>query len=389
MDLVVVNPAVPRDSEYVSMARTAGVRLATEIGLFAERCPARVCGITGSNGKSTTVSLLAAMAEAAGRPYRLGGNIGVSLLAELAALTPEHLVILELSSFQLEWLDEMGWSPDIAAVLNILPNHLDRHGTIENYAAAKAAIFDHQSPDDSAVLVYDDPGARALADRVKGRLVWAGTGFTGDGVTRDGKDIVEVRDESRTVIASLDSLSIPGGHNALNAIAAAACAREMGIAPDTIERGIASFRGIPHRLELVGKCRGVRFFNDSKATTPDAAAAGITGFDGNVVPILGGSDKGVSFDGMARRIAGNVRWAALIGVTAPQIASSLAAAGIPYERFSSFEDAFRGCVSHAAAGDVVLLSPACASYDMFPNYEARGALFRTLANDHIRSCNGG
>lgn len=387
-DLVVVNPAVPRESEYVAIARNAGARLATEIGLFAERCPAPVCGITGSNGKSTTVSLLAAMAVAAGRPHCLGGNIGVSLLAELDSLTPEHLVILELSSFQLEWLGEMGWSPHIAAVLNILPNHLDRHGTLENYAAAKAGILEHQSAGDSAVIVHDDPGARAMERLVRGRLVRAGSGFSGDGVTSGGSDIVEIRGGARTVIGSLDHLQVPGAHNRVNALAAAACAREADIWPAGIDGGIASFRGLPHRLELVGECRGVRFFNDSKATTPDAAAAGITAFDGNVIPILGGSDKGVSFDRMARGIAGNVHWAALIGVTAPQLAASLAAAGIGCERFASFEDAFRGCVARARAGDVVLLSPACASYDMFPDYEARGALFRELAAAHIRACGG-
>jgi UDP-N-acetylmuramoylalanine--D-glutamate ligase len=382
-DLVVVSPAVPRNSEYVLAAREAGIPLRTEIGLFVERCPAPICGVTGSNGKTTTVSMLESILRNTGQPFHVGGNIGRSLLNELPEISPNDRIVLELSSFQIEWLDEMEWSPHVAAILNIMPNHLDRHGSFEEYRDVKGKILDHQHPGDIAVLLRDDSGSAGMERRAKGSILWAGTDLPGAGVTLEKGWITERTAAKTKNIFDSGKLLIPGKHNILNALAASACALAMGVVPAKIARGLSDFRGVPHRLQLVGEKEGVRFFNDSKATTPEAAEAGISAFDSRVIPILGGYDKGVSFDKMARGMAGKIRWAALIGITAPQIGKSLESAGMDSTVYNSLEDAFSACVHRAQPGDVVLLSPGCASYDMFNNYEERGEVFRKLVRKHI------
>lgn len=384
-DMVVVSPAVPRDSEFVMAARAAGAVLTTELGLFVERCPAGICGVTGSNGKTTTVSMLKSILEHTGERYFVGGNIGGSLLTELDRIAPGDRVVIEISSFQLEWLDELSWSPRIAAILNIMPNHLDRHGTFENYRDAKAVILTHQKPDDTTVLVRDDPGSAGMQGRVWGTLVWAGTILDGDGVTVEEGWIVDRRRNRAVRICELSRLLVPGKHNVLNALAASACALELGIGHSVIGAGLASFRGVPHRLEYLGERSGVLFFNDSKATTPEAAAAAVASFGQPVIPILGGYDKGMSFEAMTGNMAGRVRWAALIGETAERIEKELQRAGIPSKRFQSLAEAFNGCMEHACQGDIVVLSPGCASYDMFNNYEERGGLFREIVKRYIES----
>jgi len=387
-DLVVVSPAVPRDSEYVEAARRNGVPLQTEIGLFVERCPAPLCGVTGSVGKTTTVSMLGSILEHSGRPHHVGGNIGGSLLPALPEISEDDVVVLELSSFQLEWLAEMSWSPHIAAVLNILPNHLDRHGTMENYLEAKAAILEHQDTRDYAVLVRDDPGSRSLSGRTRARLVWVGTALDSPGVTLLDGWMVERGEGGAVPLCEVGRLAVPGKHMVADAMTAAACARVMGIGADAIAGGLASFRGLPHRLEKVGGCGGVTFYNDSKATTPEAAAAAVEAFDAPVVAILGGYDKGAPFEEMAERMAGRVKWAALIGRTAPRISAALDGVGVEHAVFPSLEEAFAGCVARAREGDIVLLSPGCASYDMFANFEERGEAFRRLVEGHVGSCSG-
>lgn len=380
-DLVVVSPAVPRNSKYLLAARTAGVPLHTEIGLFVERCPAAVCGVTGSNGKTTTVSMIGEILARSGLPHHVGGNIGKSLLAEIPRISPDDRVVLELSSFQIEWLDELRWSPRIAAILNIMPNHLDRHGTFGEYAEAKARLLDHQGPDGITILNADDPSSNALQWRARERILRFGTAFSGEGVTLEDGWIVRRSGGVTGRIYEAARLLVPGGHNVQNALAATACALSMDVEPEHIAAGLGDFRGVPHRLELVGEVDGVRYFNDSKATTPEAATVGITAFDCPVLPILGGYDKGVSFDDMAGTVAGRIRWAALIGVTAPVIRDSLKTAGVDSTTFGSFPEAFAACADRAKPGDVVLLSPGCASYDMFNNYEERGEAFRELVRE--------
>ncbi|MCD6308374.1 MAG: UDP-N-acetylmuramoyl-L-alanine--D-glutamate ligase, partial [Candidatus Latescibacteria bacterium] len=311
--VVVVNPAVPRESPYIAAARRSGAVLTTEIGLFAERSPAPVSGVTGSNGKSTTVSMIQSILDHSNRRYWVGGNLGGSLLPDIGAMTANDIVVLELSSFQLEWLREIGWSPHIAAILNIIPNHLDRHGTLKSYISAKASILDKQKSSDIAVLVRDEPGSRSMLDRVRGRVVWAGCDLDLRGVSLERGVIVERGWLKRTPIIDTRRLRVPGRQNAVDAMVAAACALNMDIDIDAIRYGLADFHGLPHRLEHLGEKKGVAFYNDSKSTTPESAATAVEAFGSPVIPILGGYDKGVDFDEMAGRMAGRVPWAALIG----------------------------------------------------------------------------
>jgi len=383
-DLVVASPAVDRESPYLKAARAAGVTLATEIGLFVTNCPSRICGITGSNGKTTTVSMTGAILSASGRTSWIGGNIGGSLLASLDRMIPDDIVVLEISSFQLEWLDELKWSPLVAAILNLSPNHLDRHRTFEKYRTAKGALLAHQSPGDTAILVKDPPGSAMYRDSVRSRLLWVGTENEDDGVTLDGGWIARRSGGTLTRIVESRLIGVPGKHNVLNAMSASACALALGIDHTSIVSGLSSFKGVPHRLQLVGERDGVRFYNDSKATTPESTVMAVTSFDGRVIPILGGYDKEVSFDRMAEQIGDKVNWAALIGTTAKKIEAALTRAGVASQILPSLEDAFRACVRRAQPGNVVLLSPGCASYDMFSDFEERGERFIELVEEHIR-----
>lgn len=382
-DMVVVSPAVPRESPYILAARGKNIPLKTEIGLFLERCPAPVCAVTGSNGKTTTVSMLGAILDHDGRAHWTGGNIGGSLLSVLPRINDRDMVVLELSSFQLEWLRDMKWHPHIAVVLNVKPNHLDRHGTFEAYLAAKRAIVEFQHTTDIAVLFRNDPGSSSMSQMTRAAVRWIGEDLDVYGYSLSGGTMYYQGNKTFTPLIDMSVLKVPGRHMAVNAMAASVCAIEMGVRPQTITEALAGFRGLPHRLELVGERDGVRFFNDSKATTPEAASAGIGAFDCPVCVILGGYDKHVAFDGMAKSIAGRVKIAALIGETAPQIASALDSAGVPYQIFGDFESAFNACKDAACRDDIVLLSPGCASYDMFANYEERGDMFRRFVTAHI------
>ena len=382
-DMVVVNPAVPMDSPFVKMARRYRRKLITEIGLFVERCPATVCGVTGSNGKSTTVSMLQSILESSGKRHWVGGNIGGSLLSDLSSIKPDDIVVLELSSFQLEWLRELKWSPHIAAVLNVMPNHLDRHGSFENYIEAKTAILDFQETIHRAVLIRDDPVTRSLSMRARAKIIWVGADLAIPGISLVDGVIERSRYREHKPIIEAGRLRVPGSHMVMNAMAASACAVAMKLDPEIIGRGLASFRGLPHRLEFVGESKGIRFYNDSKATTPEAAAAGVLAFDAPVIPILGGYDKKVQFRDMARSMKGRVKRAALIGDTAPLIADALEEENIEFNVFDSLIEAYKGAVRHAKSGDVVLLSPGCASYDMFANFEERGDTFKEFVNEFV------
>ncbi|MFC1551221.1 UDP-N-acetylmuramoyl-L-alanine--D-glutamate ligase [Candidatus Latescibacterota bacterium] len=386
-DIVIASPAVPIESSYLAAAADSGAELTTEIGLFVEFCPSLMCGITGSNGKTTTVSMLRSILEHFGRTFYTGGNIGGSLLSDLTEMTAGDIVVLELSSFQLEWLDTMKWSPNIAAVLNLTPNHIDRHGSFEKYSRAKRVILKYQKTTDTAVLVSDDPGSKSFEDNVLGKCVRVGTGFEGDGVTIEDEWISSRSGQSFERIFNTQELLIPGKHNILNAMTATACAKIMGIDSAAISKGLSAFKGIPHRLEFICGHNGVKFYNDSKATTPEAAAAAVNAFDTNVIPIFGGYDKGVAFDGMAQAIADTIGWAAVIGATSAKISGALEKEGVAFSVFGSLEEAFEECVKRAKAGDVILLSPGCASYDMFSDYENRGDIFKSLVRKHCADRN--
>jgi len=383
-DLVVVSPAVPSDSPFLALARQRDVPLESEMALFFRYCRAPILGITGSSGKSTTTALTHAMlANWLGPRAWLGGNIGRSLLEDLDAIAPDHLVVLELSSFQLQDLDRLARSPHISVVTNLAPNHLDRHKDLAEYIAAKKTILRHQRHGDFAILNADDPEVATWGHGLKGRTVFFSlrTPLQQDACVQNGQ-IVIADAEGTHIVCPASELRLPGQHNLANALAATAAAWLAGARQDAIAHALRTFPGLEHRLEFVAEIRGVRYFNDSKATTPEASSIALRAFDAPIVLIAGGHDKGAPFDAFAAECAQRAKHVVLIGKTAQRIASLIEAnrrgdsplLTIP----SSFADAVAAAKAAAAPGDIVLLSPACASYDMFRNYEDRGNQFKSL-----------
>jgi UDP-N-acetylmuramoylalanine--D-glutamate ligase len=352
---VYASPGVPWESEPLAAARAAGLTVSSEIDLFLRLCPATVIGVTGTNGKTTTTALIGSVLRQGSRPVLVGGNIGETVLDRLDELTPEHLVALELSSFQLESCAR----PRVHAgvVLNVTPDHLDRHGTMAAYTAAKARLLRFQEPDDHAVLNGLDPVCRELAALTPARVTWF--------------------DEHRPV----PRVPLPGRHNELNALAAAAVGRLVGLSDAAIEAGVGGFAGVEHRLELVGEWGEVRWYNDSKATNPDAGLVGLRAFEGvPVVLIAGGYGGGFELGEWLSAVRERTRAVVLVGASADELAERLA--GHPTRRAGSLAEAVELAGGLAEPGGVVLLSPAYKSFDMFASYEDRGRRFKAAVRSH-------
>jgi UDP-N-acetylmuramoylalanine--D-glutamate ligase len=386
-DVVFVNPAVPPSSPYLQLARQHGVPLDSEINLFVRECRGRTVGITGSVGKSTTTALLGSILHRHDPRTLVGGNIGGSLLAHLPEITPDTPVVLELSSFQLEQLAWQHYSPPLAVVLNLAPNHLDRHGTMAAYQHAKASILAFQTLEHTAILNRDDALVRRMASAGQGqRLYYSLENVLPEGVCRDRDTLVLARGGQRTVLCRQSDLMLRGAHNLSNAAAAAAAAAILGVPPSTIAAGLQGFHGLPHRLEAVATKHGITYYNDSKATTPLSTMRALEAFDAPVILLAGGYDKGTPFDELGRVIRRHARIALLYGKTAGKLeraiveANDTSADGPPTRvlELPNLDAAFAQAVTLAVPGDTVLLSPACASYDQFPHYEARGDHFRRL-----------
>jgi UDP-N-acetylmuramoylalanine--D-glutamate ligase len=376
-DFVVVSPGVPLDSPQLAAARRAGVPIIGELELGWRATEAETVAITGTNGKTTTTALTGALLAAAGRRVLVAGNIGTPLAAHAVGFPADGLLVCEVSSFQLETTDT--FRPRVAAVLNVTPDHLDRHGTVEAYADVKARIFANQTGADCAVLNADDPGAAALAPRTRAEVVWFSRRQSlADGVVvRDGA-IAAVRGGHATPICPVAEVPLRGAHNVENVLAATACALRLGIAPAAVRRAIGRFRAVAHRIEFVRALDGVQYYNDSKGTNVASTVKALESFPERIVLIAGGKGKGQDFGPLAAAARGRVAHAVLIGEDAPKIAAALAPAGIPVIRSGSLAAAVDAARAAAAAGDVVLLSPACASFDMFDNYEHRGDVFRAI-----------
>ncbi len=357
-DLLVVNPAIPKEMPLLISAAAMGVERTSEINLFLERCPTSVVGITGTVGKSTTTAMIGQVLSTE-KCVHVGGNIGISLLEKLQQIQPDDIVVLELSSFQLEDLPIIGISPHIALVTNIAPNHLDRHGTIENYAEAKKNIFRFQSAGDVLIL---NSTCGALAN-------WP----------EDAPGWVEYFDPR----AEPFELTMPGAHNQANAQAAWAVARQFDIERGNATEALRDFGALPHRLQFVCETGGVKYYNDSKCTTPEGAIVAMEAFDARTaVIIVGGYDKGVSFDALGAALAARAKTVIALGDTRRKIIEAVEKhrnedAPVVCEA-GSLAEAVTLAKGETAEGDTILLSPACASYDIFKNYEQRGDAFAEL-----------
>lgn len=387
-DMLVVNPAVPDDSRFLQIACDNNVHIDSELNIFFRLVPAPVIGITGSNGKSTTTSLLGEMLKEAGIKTWVGGNIGISLLEHLDEIKPDDVVVLEISSFQLEILSRIEMSPHISIVTNIAPNHLDRHKTMGNYIDAKKAIIHYQKEDDYTILNYDDPTLREWEGECKGHILWfSATKELENGAFLKNSEIIINHNSKRNVIPCPTQTNIKGIHNRQNIMAASYAAIVMHADVGPIKNAIAGFTGLEHRLEYVNTIKEVQYYNDSKATTPEAAIAGIKAFDSPTILIAGGYNKKVSLSQFARECVKDTKYVILIGETANNIQELIQ--GVKGEKAepevyvaTSLGESVRKAYEIAEAGDVVLLSPACASYGMFTNYEERGKKFKELVG-HI------
>lgn len=383
-DMIIVNPAVPKESRFLRIARDNHVPLDTEINIFFQLCPAPVIGITGSNGKSTTTTLTGKILQQTQRTTWVGGNIGKSLLLHLEEIKPSDIVVLELSSFQLEELHNAKTSPGISIVTNISPNHLDRYSGMDDYIQAKKGIVLYQKPGDYAILNYDDPELRTWEKECKSAVLWysAKDTLTEGASVKNDTVVLSVKGETIT-IPCISRIKIPGVHNLQNILAASLAAYLAGAGKQHIEEVVTTFPGLEHRLEFIREVNGIRYYNDSKATTPESAMAAITAFRTPVILIAGGYDKGSSFEKFAEVCARHTRAVVLIGKTTNKIKELILQKKAQKETPSiltpdTFREAFLQANTLAKAGDVVLLSPACASYDMFMNYEERGRQFKDM-----------
>lgn len=350
-DVIVVNPAVPFDDPLIARARARGKEIVTEIGLTLRRLAGPVVAVTGTNGKSTTVALIAAMLESSGVPAALGGNIGRPLLNErLAAGT---VAVLELSSFQLEWLEHDEFAPVAAVVTNVTGDHFDRHPTRAHYVRAKRRLVEAVPESGAVILREEDEDCRAFAGHARGRVVWFG--------------------EGRPPPIPLTGLRLAGRHNAANAAAAAHAALAAGAEPEGCRRAVAQFAPLPHRLQRLSEQDGVEYVDDSVSTTPEATAAAVDAYARPVILLTGGRDKGLDWDPLLRAAA-RAKAVVAYGETGPALHRAL-----PQSHLSpDFDRAVRLAREIAGPGDLVLLSPGFASYDEFAGFDARGARFREL-----------
>lgn len=382
-DLVIVSPGVPADIPPLVQARAAGVEVIGELELAWRFARAPVVAVTGTNGKTTTTALIGEIFRTAGRRTLVAGNIGTPFSTAVEDFGSEDVIVLEVSSFQLEAAPT--FRPHVALVLNITPDHLDRHGSMEAYIAAKARIFANQGPDDRTILNADDPPTAALAARCPGQVIFFSRRHRLDqGIfVHRGEIVVNGGDpDGLQAVCPVDALRIPGAHNLENALAAVGAAWAMGVPVPAIARGLQAFQGVPHRLELVGVVGGVRYINDSKGTNPDASIKALEAFTEPIVLIAGGRNKGNDFRPFAARFRDKVRALVVLGEAADEIARAAAEAGLREIRSApDLPSAVRAAANLARPGDIVLLSPACASWDMFRNYEERGDLFRMVVKE--------
>jgi len=374
-DLIVVSPGVPTKLAALELARAEGIPVWSEIELAWRFLRGKLVAITGSNGKTTTTSLVAHILKTAGIPTLVGGNIGVPLLALVESSTDSTVTVAEISSFQLETIE--AFRPEIGVLLNLTPDHLDRHASFEEYAAAKMRMFANQLERDAAVLNADDPEVtRRMPSRA--HIYWfSRQKRVAEGAFLKDDQIIFRHDGTETPLARREEIPLRGEHNVENVLAACAAAYLAGAEPAAIAGGVKTFRGVEHRLEFVAEVGGIAFYNDSKATNVDATLKAIEAFSGPLLVILGGKDKGSPYTPLIEPLRGRARLVLLIGAAAEKIAADLGDA-VPLERAGNMDRAVRIAFEHAKPGDIVLLAPACSSFDQFENYEHRGRAFKEI-----------
>lgn len=367
---IVVSPGVPPDIPQIQAARVKGVPIVSELEVASRYLQGSVIAITGSNGKTTTTALVGEILRAAGQTVQVGGNIGTAMCGLVETSTPATINVIEVSSFQLDGI--RSFRPNAAAVLNVTPDHLDRYAGFSEYRMSKFRIFENQGEGDVAILNKDDsqvvPPPVPLRSKIRyfsrKETLRVGASRIGPSLCLNGEPVMPVSD-----------LRLRGEHNIENVLAAMAIVDGYGVTVGTIAGAIREFRGVEHRLEFVRDVAGVGYFNDSKATNVDSSIKAVNSFASNVIIILGGRDKGAPYEPLVSAMRGRVKHVLLLGEAAERIASAVGSA-IPSSRVASLEKAVHESAKLATSGDVVLLSPACASYDMFENYEHRGRVFK-------------
>ena len=377
-DLIVVSPGVPLNTPEIVQVKGFGLPVIGEVELAARYLKGKVLAITGSNGKTTTTSLCGEILAAGGLTVAVGGNIGLPVIALVDDSTDSGWSVLEVSSFQLETTDK--FRPDIAVILNITPDHLDRHGSFGNYVAAKERIFARQTADDALVLNWDDPVTRDSAGRASSRVFW----FSRSAAVERGcyvaaGEIVFKASEGAATepVVSIAAIPLKGAHNVENVLAAVCAARLAGVSAEAIRSAVESFHAVEHRLEFVATLNAVDYYNDSKATNVDAAAKAIASFAGGIHLILGGKDKNSDYTQLSQLLRERVKTVYTIGSAAEKIESHIRG-DVPIVRAGTLAEAVGKAGEAAAPGEVVLLAPACSSFDQFENYEERGRVFKEL-----------
>ncbi len=374
-DLIVVSPGIPVDAPPLQQARSLGEPVIGEIELAAQFLPGPTIAITGSNGKTTTTTLASEIMIAGGLPTLVGGNIGTPAISLASRATPETVIVLEVSSFQLETIQT--FHPKIAVVLNVTPDHLDRHRTLEVYVNAKARIFENQRGDDFAILNADDPICVEMAGRTKASVFWFSRQkeVKQGAWVRDGS-IVFRQGEQQQEIMLASQIPLKGSHNLENVLAAICAGALMKCPPAKVREAVQNFKAVEHRLEFVAAIRGVDFYNDSKATNVDATIKAIESFPANIHLILGGKDKGSDYSVLNNLLKQRVKRVYTIGAAAGKIESQIK--NVEVVHAETLDNALRKASAVAQPGDIVLLAPACASFDQFKNYEERGRAFKEI-----------
>lgn len=377
-DFIVTSPGIPLTVPPLVEAQKNLIPVISEIELAYRFCQTPFIAVTGTNGKTTTTALVGQLFKDGGRKVVIGGNIGLPLINEVKKLTPRDLIVAEVSSFQLETIDT--FKPRVAIILNLTPDHLDRHGSMEGYRAVKARIFKNQREEDFLILNFDDPLVKELAYQAKSQVIFfSRKNKLEEGVYLMDNHLVIDIGKGPIPICKPEEISIKGTHNLENTLAAVATGYILGLEPEEIQNTLKNFPGVPHRLEFITEINGIKFINDSKGTNPDASIKAIEAYNESIILIAGGRNKGSDFSYFAEKIKEKVKEVILVGEAAGEIKKALIEKGFyNYHEAQTYPQAVAQAFKLAKEGDIVLLSPACASYDMFNNFEERGQAFKEL-----------